>query len=51
MRAISRILADMRGDPRYVFVEGDIGDRDLVVEPRWVHTPRALINFAAESQC
>ena len=42
-------LADMRGDPRYVFVEGDIGDRDLVEPLLKRHTPRALINFAAES--
>ena len=42
-------LADMRGDPRYVFVEGDIGDRDLVSQLLQKHAPRALINFAAES--
>ena len=42
-------LADMRGDPRYVFVEGDIGDRDLVGQVLKRHAPRALINFAAES--
>ena len=42
-------LADMRGDPRYVFVEGDIGDRDLVSQLLQKHAPRTLINFAAES--
>lgn len=42
-------LADMRGDPRYVFVEGDIGDRELVGQLLKRHAPRALINFAAES--
>ncbi|MDR1935580.1 MAG: dTDP-glucose 4,6-dehydratase, partial [Candidatus Accumulibacter sp.] len=42
-------LAGLRGDPRYVFVQGDIGDTSLVERLLQKHTPRALINFAAES--
>ncbi|MDR0578834.1 MAG: dTDP-glucose 4,6-dehydratase [Candidatus Accumulibacter sp.] len=42
-------LAELRGDPRYAFVRGDIGDRPLVENLLQKHAPRAVINFAAES--
>ena len=42
-------LAGLRGDPRYAFVQGDIGDRPLIEKLLQKHTPRAVINFAAES--
>jgi dTDP-glucose 4,6-dehydratase len=42
-------LASVQGDPRHVFVQGDIGDRALVECLLAEHQPRAVINFAAES--
>lgn len=42
-------LAELSGDPRYAFVQGDIGDKALVGELLSRHRPRAVINFAAES--
>src|SRR3990167_347361 len=42
-------LASLRGDPRHVFVKGDIGDRALLDRLLAEHRPRAVINFAAES--
>ncbi|WP_263768464.1 dTDP-glucose 4,6-dehydratase [Propionivibrio soli] len=42
-------LAELSGDPRYAFVQGDIGDKSLVGELLSRHRPRAVINFAAES--
>jgi dTDP-glucose 4,6-dehydratase len=42
-------LASVQGDPRHVFVQGDIGDRALVERLLAEHQPRAVINFAAES--
>lgn len=42
-------LASLKGDPRYVFVQGDIGDRALVSRLLSQHRPRAIVNFAAES--
>jgi dTDP-glucose 4,6-dehydratase len=42
-------LAGLRGDPRYAFVRGDIGDAPLVASLLQKHAPRAVINFAAES--
>ncbi|WP_420476676.1 dTDP-glucose 4,6-dehydratase [Noviherbaspirillum sp. ST9] len=42
-------LSTLTGDPRYVFVRGDIGDRTLVSALLSKHRPRAVINFAAES--
>ncbi|MBP7677274.1 MAG: GDP-mannose 4,6-dehydratase, partial [Thermoanaerobaculia bacterium] len=44
-----RSLAALDGDPRHVFVKGDIGDRALVEELLARHRPRAVVNFAAES--
>ena len=42
-------LQSLSGDPRYVFVQGDIGDSALVAGLLAEHQPRAIINFAAES--
>ncbi len=42
-------LAELAGDPRYAFVQGDIGDRMLIDGLLQRHRPRAVINFAAES--
>ncbi|MBU0750976.1 MAG: dTDP-glucose 4,6-dehydratase [Gammaproteobacteria bacterium] len=42
-------LATMKGDPRHIFVRGDIGDSALVDRLLAEHQPRAIINFAAES--
>jgi dTDP-glucose 4,6-dehydratase len=42
-------LAGLKGDPRHVFVRGDIGDRPLIERLLRRHAPRALIHFAAES--
>ena len=36
-------------DPRYAFVQGDIGDYDLVTRVLSSHKPLAVVNFAAES--
>jgi len=44
-----RNLETLHGDPRHVFVRGDIGDRTLVGELLSTHRPRAVLNFAAES--
>ncbi len=42
-------LADLASDPRYVFVEGDIGDESLVHGLLTKHSIDAIVNFAAES--
>jgi dTDP-glucose 4,6-dehydratase len=42
-------LSDVENDPRYRFVRGDIGDRELVARLLAEHRPRAVLNFAAES--
>jgi len=42
-------LANLDGDARHTFVHGDIGDSVLVAELLQRHTPRAVVNFAAES--
>ena len=42
-------LAPLAGDPRHIFVRGDICDRALVERLLATHRPRALIHFAAES--
>jgi dTDP-glucose 4,6-dehydratase len=42
-------LADLEGNPRYVFVQGDIGDRELVRGLLGQHQVDAVVNFAAES--
>lgn len=42
-------LADVKDDPRYSFVKGDICDRDLVEETVKSHRVDAIVNFAAET--
>ncbi len=42
-------LAPLDGNPRHVFVHGDIGDRALVAALLAEHRPDAIVNFAAES--
>jgi dTDP-glucose 4,6-dehydratase len=42
-------LADLLGDPRLAFVEGDIADRATVRRIFAEHRPTAVVNFAAES--
>ena len=42
-------LASLDGDARHTFVQGDIGDYDLVSRLLAEHQPRAVVNFAAES--
>jgi dTDP-glucose 4,6-dehydratase len=42
-------LADLRGNPNHVFVQGDIADRVLVTRLLTEHRPDAVVNFAAES--
>ena len=42
-------LSTLAGNPNHVFVEGDIGDRDLVARLLAEHRPDAVVNFAAES--
>ena len=42
-------LAGLKDDPRHVFVQGDINDRELVAKLLGQHRPRAIIHFAAES--
>ena len=42
-------LADLAGDPRYVFAHGGIGDNDLVARLLREHAIDAVVNFAAES--
>jgi dTDP-glucose 4,6-dehydratase len=42
-------LASLDGDPRHIFVQGDICDRALVDRLLATHRPRAIVHFAAES--
>ncbi|MET0331892.1 MAG: dTDP-glucose 4,6-dehydratase [Dyella sp.] len=42
-------LASLEGNPRHVFVQGDIGDRTVVGRLLAEHRPTAIVNFAAES--
>jgi dTDP-glucose 4,6-dehydratase len=42
-------LAALQGDPRHVFVQGDIGDAELLPKLLAQYQPRAVVNFAAES--
>ncbi|MDD5580115.1 MAG: dTDP-glucose 4,6-dehydratase [Methylobacter sp.] len=42
-------LVSLQGDKRHIFVQGDIGDFDLVSCLLTKHQPRAVVNFAAES--
>ena len=42
-------LVALKGDPRHVFVRGDIGDRAQVEALLARYRPRAVLNFAAET--
>ena len=42
-------LASLANDSRHIFVQGDIGDSQLVSRLLEQHQPRAIINLAAES--
>ena len=42
-------LRSLDGNPRHIFVRGDIGDRELVRQLLAEHQPQAIVNFAAES--
>ncbi len=42
-------LVALKDDARHVFVQGDIGDKNLVTELLTKYQPTAIINFAAES--
>ena len=42
-------LAALKDNPKHIFVQGDLGDRDLVDRLLAEHRPRAVLNFAAES--
>lgn len=42
-------LEDLNRNPRYVFVEGDIADRDLVERVFREHRPSSILNLAAET--
>ena len=42
-------LATLKSDSRHIFVQGDIGDAELVSKLLTQHRPRAVVNFAAES--
>src|SRR3954465_542308 len=39
-------LASLNGDPRHIFVKGDIGDSILVANLLATHKPRAIVHFA-----
>jgi dTDP-glucose 4,6-dehydratase len=42
-------LSSLEGNGRHIFVQGDIGDRELVAKLLVSHRPDAIVNFAAES--
>ena len=42
-------LSALTGNPAHLFVQGDIGDRDLLAALLAEHQPDAIVNFAAES--
>ena len=42
-------LDSVQGNPRHIFVQGDIGDTALLERLLAEHQPRAIVNFAAES--
>jgi dTDP-glucose 4,6-dehydratase len=44
-----RTLDPVKNDQRYLFVQGDIGDKTLVARLLNEYKPRAVLNFAAES--
>lgn len=42
-------LSGLAGDDRHIFVQGDIGNKELVAHLLKTHQPGAVVNFAAES--
>ena len=44
-----RNLSALAGNPKHLFVHGDIGDASLLASLLERHRPRAVLNFAAES--
>lgn len=42
-------LKELENDPRHIFVQGDIGDKELVARLLAEYDPDYVINFAAES--
>ena len=42
-------LAGLETDPQHIFIQGDIGDRELVDRLLTLYQPQAIINFAAET--
>ena len=44
-----RNLSALEGNPKHLFVHGDIGDASLLASLLERHRPRAVLNFAAES--
>ena len=42
-------LESLEHDPRHIFVQGDIGNQELVKKLLAQYQPRAIVNFAAES--
>jgi dTDP-glucose 4,6-dehydratase len=42
-------LRSVEADPRYAFIQGDVGDFELVARVLAAHNPAAVVNFAAES--
>jgi dTDP-glucose 4,6-dehydratase len=42
-------LQSLSGNDRHVFVQGDIGDRELIAQLLSDYQPEAIVNFAAES--
>ena len=42
-------LFPLRDNPRHIFVEGDIGNAELVAYLLQTYRPNAVVNFAAES--
>jgi len=42
-------LKHLDGDPRHVFIQGDIGDRELITTLLEKYQPTVVVNFAAES--
>lgn len=42
-------LASVADNRHHIFVQGDIGDKDIVSQLLEKHRPRAVLNFAAES--
>jgi dTDP-glucose 4,6-dehydratase len=42
-------LESLKGDPEYIFVHGNIGDKNVVWNLLQKYCPNAVVNFAAES--